>query len=64
MGFVQSVQSSSRGLGETEHFDYLVNNAGTSHQAPFEKVTEGDFDNLCNIHFKGVFLPHTKSYCL
>ena len=58
-GFVQSVKVALADWG-TEHFDYLVNNAGTSHQAPFEKVTEEDFDNLCNIHFKGVFFLTQK----
>ena len=38
-----------------ERFDYLVNNAGTSHHAPFDKVTEEDIDSLYNVHFKGVF---------
>ncbi len=36
-------------------FDYLVNNAGTSHHAAFDQVTEAEFDSLYNVHFKGVF---------
>jgi NAD(P)-dependent dehydrogenase (short-subunit alcohol dehydrogenase family) len=36
-------------------FDYLVNNAGTSLTAPFGETTEKDFDDLVNVHFKGVF---------
>jgi NAD(P)-dependent dehydrogenase (short-subunit alcohol dehydrogenase family) len=36
-------------------FDYLVNNAGTSHHAPIEAVTEADFDALYQVHVKGVF---------
>ena len=37
--FVRSVTSALADLGATR-FDSLVNNAGTSHHAPFEKVTE------------------------
>ncbi|NDL63003.1 SDR family NAD(P)-dependent oxidoreductase [Acerihabitans arboris] len=36
-------------------FDYLVNNAGISHHAPFGQVTMEELDNLYNVHFKGVF---------
>jgi NAD(P)-dependent dehydrogenase (short-subunit alcohol dehydrogenase family) len=36
-------------------FDYLVNNAGIGIHAPFAETTEGDFDRLMNVHFKGVF---------
>ena len=39
----------------TDRFDYLVNNAGTSHHAPITDVTEEDFDALYRVHFKGVF---------
>jgi NAD(P)-dependent dehydrogenase (short-subunit alcohol dehydrogenase family) len=49
------------GLRETlaewgaERFDFLVNNAGTSHHAPITGVTEADFDALFRVHVKGVF---------
>ena len=36
-------------------FDFLVNNAGIDAAAPFAKTTEEDFDNLFNVHFKGVY---------
>jgi NAD(P)-dependent dehydrogenase (short-subunit alcohol dehydrogenase family) len=38
-----------------ERFDYLVNNAGTSHHAGIAEVTEADFDSLYRVHLKGVF---------
>ena len=38
-----------------DSFDYLVNNAGTNVDAPFAETTEKDFDDLFNVHFKGVF---------
>jgi NAD(P)-dependent dehydrogenase (short-subunit alcohol dehydrogenase family) len=39
----------------TERFDFLVNNAGTSHHAPITDVTEADFDALFRVHVKSVF---------
>ena len=46
-----------RVLGDwgAERFDYLVNNAGTSHHAAITDVTEADFDLLYRVHVKGVF---------
>lgn len=38
-----------------EQFDYLINNAGTSHHAPISDITEADFDALFRVHVKGVF---------
>ncbi len=57
--FVQSVAAALKEL-EAERFDYLVNNAGTSHHAPFDKVTEEDLDSLYNVHYKGVFFLTQK----
>ena len=52
--FVQSLRNSLAELG-AERFDFLVNNAGTSHHAAFDKTTEEELDSLYNDHFKGVF---------
>ena len=41
-------------------FDYLVNNAGTSHHNSVEKTTEEELDVLYQVHFKGVFLLTQK----
>lgn len=38
-----------------ERFDYLVNNAGTSHHAAITDVTQADFDTLYRVHVKGMF---------
>ena len=43
-----------------ERFDYLVNNAGTSHHNTIEKTTEAELDRLYNVHFKGVFFLTQK----
>lgn len=57
--FVESVRKALAELG-AERFDYLVNNAGTSHHAAFDKVTEEELDGLYNVHFKGVFFLTQK----
>ncbi|MBO6662545.1 MAG: SDR family oxidoreductase [Roseivirga sp.] len=44
-----------------KHFDYLVNNAGTGIYKPFAETTEADFDDLMNIHFKGVYFFTQKA---
>jgi NAD(P)-dependent dehydrogenase (short-subunit alcohol dehydrogenase family) len=38
-----------------DNFDFLVNNAGIDAASPFAQTTEEDFDNLFNVHFKGVY---------
>ena len=45
-----------RMLGEwgADRFDYLVNNAGTSHHAAFAEITEAELDALYAVHLKGV----------
>jgi NAD(P)-dependent dehydrogenase (short-subunit alcohol dehydrogenase family) len=45
----------------TEHFDFLVNNAGVGVNASFAETTEEQFDMLMNIHFKGVFFLTQKA---
>ncbi|MEM9896924.1 MAG: SDR family oxidoreductase [Bacteroidota bacterium] len=39
----------------TSGIDYLVNNAGTGHHALIADTTEEGFDEMLNIHFKGVY---------
>ncbi|KAA0700407.1 SDR family NAD(P)-dependent oxidoreductase [Neorhizobium sp. P12A] len=58
-GFVEKVRGALSELG-TDRFDYLVNNAGTSHHNSFEKTTEAELDGLYEVHFKGVFFLTQK----
>ncbi len=44
-----------------DQFDFLVNNAGVGLHAPFAETTEEQFDNLVDIHFKGVFFLSQKA---
>ncbi|MBJ6110784.1 SDR family oxidoreductase [Hymenobacter sp. BT523] len=39
----------------TDRFDFLINNAGTSLNVPIAEATEAQFDDMLNIHFKGVY---------
>lgn len=57
--FVDGVRQALGDL-RAERFDYLVNNAGTSHHNSIEKTTEAELDALYNVHFKGVFFLTQK----
>lgn len=57
--FVKEVCKALGDLG-AERFDYLVNNAGASHHAAFDKTTEEELHSLYNVHFKGVFFLTQK----
>ncbi|ODG99079.1 3-oxoacyl-ACP reductase [Nostoc sp. KVJ20] len=59
-GFVGQVKQSLKEKWQTEHFDFLVNNAGVGVYASFANTTEEDFDHLMNIHVKGVFFLTQK----
>jgi NAD(P)-dependent dehydrogenase (short-subunit alcohol dehydrogenase family) len=59
-GFAEQVKQSLREKWQTEHFDFLVNNAGVGVYASFADTTEDDFDRLMNIHVKGVFFLTQK----
>ncbi len=54
-GFVEQVKQVLRDTWQTEQFDFLVNNAGTGLQASFAETTEEEFDQMMNVHVKGVF---------
>ena len=44
-----------------ERFDFLINNAGIGIHAFFAETTEEQFDELVNIHFKGVYFLTQKA---
>jgi NAD(P)-dependent dehydrogenase (short-subunit alcohol dehydrogenase family) len=58
--FAQQLSSTLKEKWGREQFDFLVNNAGIDAASPFAKTTEEDFDNLFNIHFKGVYFLTQK----
>ncbi|MDR6943505.1 SDR family NAD(P)-dependent oxidoreductase [Mucilaginibacter pocheonensis] len=46
---------------DTDHFDFLVNNAGIGLHSSFAETSEEDFNQLFNIHFKGVYFLTQKA---
>jgi NAD(P)-dependent dehydrogenase (short-subunit alcohol dehydrogenase family) len=58
--FAAQVKQSLQAKWQTDHFDFLVNNAGTGVSASFMDTTEEDFDRQMNIHVKGVFFLTQK----
>jgi NAD(P)-dependent dehydrogenase (short-subunit alcohol dehydrogenase family) len=42
-------------------FDFLINNAGIDRASAIKDTTEQDFDDLMNIHFKGVYFLSQKA---
>lgn len=57
--FVAAVRETLVKLGASR-FDYLVNNAGTSHNQLIERTTEAELDEIYDVHFKGVFFLTQK----
>ncbi|ESQ90758.1 3-oxoacyl-ACP reductase [Asticcacaulis sp. AC460] len=54
-GFKAAVGSALKDVWGRDDFDYLINNAGMGLYAPFAETTEAQFDEVMNVHFKGVF---------
>jgi NAD(P)-dependent dehydrogenase (short-subunit alcohol dehydrogenase family) len=57
--FVVRVRATLQRLG-AERFDFLVNNAGDSHENLIEKTTEAELDHVFAVHFKGPFFVTQK----
>lgn len=59
--FIAQVQEILKNTFDTDHFDFLINNAGTALYAAFAETTEEQFDTALNIHYKGVFFLTQKA---
>jgi NAD(P)-dependent dehydrogenase (short-subunit alcohol dehydrogenase family) len=59
--FFEQVQAVLRDTFRSEHFHYLINNAGTGLHAAFADTAEVQFDDLMNIHLKGPFFLTQKA---
>lgn len=53
--FAERVRGALAQVWERDTFDFLVNNAGQGVHAAFMETTEPQFDELMNVHFKGVY---------
>lgn len=62
--FYEQVSATLRDTFETDRFDFLINNAGTALYAPIAETTEEQFDDMVNIHLKGVFFLTQKALLL
>jgi NAD(P)-dependent dehydrogenase (short-subunit alcohol dehydrogenase family) len=58
--FAEALKAELGRVWQRERFDFLVNNAGTSHHNSIENTTEAEFDALYNVHLKGVFFLTQK----
>jgi NAD(P)-dependent dehydrogenase (short-subunit alcohol dehydrogenase family) len=58
-GFVAEVRKALQAWGR-DRFDYLVNNAGNSLHTAFAETTEAQFDEIFNVHVKGVYFLTQK----
>ena len=53
--FGEAVKETLKQTWNRDDFDFLVNNAGFGIHALLTETTEEQFDQLVNVHFKGVF---------
>jgi len=54
-GFSEAARQVLETTWRRNSFDFLINNAGIDSAAPFDKMTEENFDRLFLVHFKGVY---------
>ncbi|QIP11893.1 SDR family oxidoreductase [Spirosoma aureum] len=60
--FLTTLQETLNNKFQAEHFDFLINNAGHGITVPsFAMTTEEQFDELMNVHLKGVFFLTQKA---
>jgi len=59
--FFEQLKTTLKAVFDTDRFDFLINNAGIGGYAPFDQVSEEMFDELLNIHFKGVYFLTQKA---
>lgn len=59
--FFKQVSNYLNDVHGAPRFDYLINNAGTGIYKGFLDTTEADFDEMMNIHIKGVYFLTQKA---
>lgn len=59
--FFEKLKEVLKNTFNTERFDFLINNGGIGGNALIENVTEEMFDELLNVHFKGVYFLTQKA---
>lgn len=59
--FLEQVKEVLKATWDTDKFDFLINNAGIGRSVSIADITEDTFDELMNVHFKGVYFLTQKS---
>jgi NAD(P)-dependent dehydrogenase (short-subunit alcohol dehydrogenase family) len=59
--FYQAVKGELNNKWGSDHFDCLINNAGTALAEPIATTTEAQLDSIMDIHFKAVFFLTQKA---
>lgn len=54
-GFADQLKTVLKDNWNRDSFDFLINNAGIGINKPFAETSEEEFDQLMNVHVKGVF---------
>ncbi|GAB3567103.1 SDR family oxidoreductase [Spirosoma luteolum] len=60
-GFYEQVNATLQQTFGASSFNFLINNAGIGMYVPFAQVSEDQFDELMNVHFKGVYFLTQKA---
>lgn len=58
--FIGQLKNELTNKFNTDHIDFLINNAGIGRHAPIVEENEEMFDELMNVHFKGVYFLTQK----
>ncbi|MEC9284280.1 MAG: SDR family oxidoreductase [Bdellovibrionota bacterium] len=59
-GFIEQLTKLLNEDYETDRIDYVLNNAGQALYSPIQDTSEEDFDEIIDVHFKGVFFLTQK----
>lgn len=59
--FINQLRTVLKDTFGADHFDYLINNGGIGRHAMFIDTAEEVFDELMNVHFKGVYFLTQKA---
>ncbi|WP_367867830.1 SDR family NAD(P)-dependent oxidoreductase [Pedobacter sp. WC2423] len=59
--FFEQLQGVLKDTFQTDKFDFLINNAGVGHNTLIKDMSEEVFDQLMNVHLKGVYFLTQKA---
>lgn len=58
--FKDDIEASLKSKFKTNHFDYIINNAGVGVFAPYDKITEDELESMFKIHINAPFFLTQK----